>query len=40
MNSLQQKLNQLSLTSMSHQLDQAIADTAAKDFSLAHALEP
>jgi DNA replication protein DnaC len=39
MNSLQQKLNQLSLTSMSHQLDQAIADAAAKNFSLAQALE-
>jgi DNA replication protein DnaC len=39
MNSLQQKLNQLSLTSMSHQLDQAITDAAAKNLSLAQALE-
>ena len=39
MNSLQQKLNQLSLTSMSHQLDQAITDAAARNLSLAQALE-
>ena len=39
MNSLQQKLNQLSLTSMSHQLDQAITDAAARNLSLTQALE-
>jgi DNA replication protein DnaC len=39
MTSLQQKLNQLSLTSMSHQLDQAITDAAARNLSLAQALE-
>ena len=39
MTALQDKLNQLNLTTMSRQLDQAIADAAAKNFSLAQALE-
>jgi DNA replication protein DnaC len=37
--SLHQKLNQLSLTSMSRQLDQTIADAAAKNLSLVQAIE-
>ena len=39
MTPLQQKLNQLSLTTMSHQLDQTIADAASKNLSAAEALE-
>lgn len=39
MTSLHQKLNQLSLTSMSRQLDQTIADAAAKNLSLVQAIE-
>src|SRR4051812_33323155 len=39
MTSLHLKLNQLSLTTMSRQLDQMIADAAAKNLSFAHALE-
>jgi DNA replication protein DnaC len=38
-NTLQQKLDQLSLTTMSRQLDQAITDAVAKNLSLAQALE-
>lgn len=37
--SLHQKLNQLSLTTMSRQLDQTIADASAKNLSFAQALE-
>src|SRR5579864_8629500 len=37
--SLHQKLNQLSLTTMSRQLDQVTADTATKNLSFVHALE-
>ena len=37
--SLQQKLNQLSLTTMSRQLDQTLADAAAKNLSIAQTLE-
>src|SRR5438128_11458698 len=37
--SLHSKLNQLSLTTMSRQLDQTIADAAAKNLSFAPALE-
>jgi DNA replication protein DnaC len=36
---LQQKLDQLSLTTMSHQLDQTLTDAVAKNLSLAQALE-
>jgi DNA replication protein DnaC len=39
MTSLHSKLNQLSLTTMSRQLDQMIADAAAKNLSVAQALE-
>lgn len=39
MTSLHQKLNQLSLTSMTRQLDQTIADAAAKNLSLVQAIE-
>jgi DNA replication protein DnaC len=39
MTALQDKLTQLNLTTMSRQLDQTIADAAAKNFSLAQALE-
>lgn len=39
MTALHQKLNQLSLTTMSRQLDQTITDAAAKNLSLAHAIE-
>ena len=39
MTSLHHKLNQLSLTSMSRQLDQTIADAAAKNLSLVQAIE-
>ena len=39
MTTLQQKLDQLSLTTMSHQLDQTITDAVAKNLSLAQALE-
>ena len=39
MTSLQQKLNQLSLTTMSRQLDQMIADAATKNLGFAQALE-
>lgn len=39
MTSLHLKLNQLSLTTMSKQLDQMIADAAAKNLGFAHALE-
>lgn len=39
MNTLQQKLNQLSLTSMARQLDQAIAEAAAQNRSFAATLE-
>jgi DNA replication protein DnaC len=37
--SLHQKLNQLSLTTMTRQLDQTIADAAAKNLSLVQAIE-
>jgi DNA replication protein DnaC len=37
--SLHQKLNQLSLTTMSHHLDQINADSAAKNFSFVQSLE-
>ena len=37
--SLQQKLNQLSLTTMSRQLDQTVNDAAARNLSLVQALE-
>jgi DNA replication protein DnaC len=37
--SLEQKLNQLSLTTMSQRLDQIVSDAAARNLSLAHALE-
>ena len=41
MNSLQQKLNQLSLTSMSHQLDQAIAGSqVSREESKANIVKP
>ena len=36
---LHQKLIQLSLTTMSHQLDQVVAEATAKNLSFAHALE-
>ena len=39
MTALHQKLNQLSLTTMSRQLDQTIADAAARNLSLADTLE-
>ena len=39
MNPLQQKLNQLSLTTMSQNLDQILSNAAAKNLSLAAALE-
>src|SRR5450755_2268356 len=39
MTSLQLKLNQLSLTTMSKQLDQMIADAATKNLGFAQALE-
>ena len=39
MTPLQEKLNQLSLTTMSRQLDQTITDAAAKSLSLAQTLE-
>ena len=39
MTPLHQKLNQLSLTTMSRQLDQTIADAAAKNLSFTQALE-
>ena len=39
MTSLQQKLNQLSLTTMSRHLDQIIADAATRNLSFAEALE-
>ena len=39
MTSLHLKLNQLSLTTMSRQLDQTVADAASKNLSLAQALE-
>lgn len=39
MTSLHQKLNQLSLTTMSRQLDQMIADSSARNLSFAQALE-
>jgi hypothetical protein len=39
MTSLQQKLNQLSLTTMSRQLDQTISEAATKNLSLPQALE-
>lgn len=39
MTSLHQKLNQLSLTTVSRQLDQMISEAAAKNLSLAQALE-
>src|SRR5690242_18971982 len=39
MTSLHQKLNQLSLMTMSRQLDQTISEAAAKNFSLTQALE-
>ena len=37
--SLHQKLNQLSLTTMSHQLDQTLADAAAQNLSFTQTLE-
>jgi len=37
--SLHQKLNQLSLTTMSRQLDQMLAEAAAKSLSIAQTLE-
>lgn len=39
MTALHEKLNQLSLTTMSQRLDQIVADAAAKNFSLVQALE-
>jgi len=39
MTALQDKLNQLNLTTMSHQLDQIVADAAARNLSLTQALE-
>ena len=39
MTSLQQKLNQLNLTTMSHHLDQMLADATAKNLSLTQTLE-
>ena len=39
MTSLQQKLNQLSLTTRSNQLDQIVADAAARNLGLVQALE-
>lgn len=39
MTSLQDKLNQLSLTTMSHHLDQTVTDAAARNLSLAQAIE-
>ena len=39
MTTLQQKLDQLSLTTMSRQLDQTVADAVAKNLSLVQALE-
>ena len=39
MTALHEKLNQLSLTTMSERLDQIVADAAAKNFSLVQALE-
>src|SRR6266436_482265 len=39
MTSLQQKLNQLNLTTMSQQLDETLADAASKNLSAAEAFE-